>query len=308
MKKMRLCFISLILAMVLFSAPVLAVDILEKDGVYTPKEAPSEPLVTPDPRAVKVGEREDLVENSDLEDKGTVWCEWSGRAYSKYGCTTAKIGYTNPTRSNIGVTLKMAIFDEDLVTYFGTTFRSEEEQIELANTGWKALQDGITLSTATRLVNDTDWFEGMTPEQVKDLSGEELLEHLSRKDIFGFLPKTLTGVEEGWLSDLDEEQRLSLAQLGEYNPKEYYQLIGEDGLLNPGYEIGEIDLYTLPVKQVLPKGDYDATFVLTGYMADKNEFSDCQIQLPVTLTIEEDLPDDLLEEYGLYLLVRIDQQ
>lgn len=308
MKKMRLCFVSLLVTMILFSASALAVDILEKDGMYTPEEAPSEPLVTPDPRAIKVGEREDLVENSDLEDKGTVWCEWNGRAYSKYGCTTAKIGYTNPSRSNIGVTLKIAIFDEDLVTYFGTTFRSDEEQIELANTGWKSLQDGITLSAATRIVNDTDWFEGMTPEQVSSLSEKDVIAYLSQKDTFNFLPKDSTGLDENWLSSLSEEQRLSLAQLGEYNPKEYYLVIGEDGLLNPGYEIREIDLYTLPIKQVLPKGDYDAIFVLTGYMADKNEFSDCQIQLPVTLTIEENLPDDLLEEYGLYLLVRIDQQ
>lgn len=304
--KKRLCGILAVFLM-LTSASASAIEVLPINGSHVPKEVQTEPIVTPDPRAVQVGgERDKLVENDEFEDKGTVWVEWNGKAYSLYGCTTAEINYTNPSRSNIGVTLSMAIFDKDLMTYFGTTFRTEEEQVELAKTGLDALKNGIKLSYASKLLEITDYFDGMTDEEVSNLAGDELVSLLASKGFMGLSEEELNKLEEDDLKLFTEEQRLELAQLGDYNPNEYYQLIGEDALINPGYAIYEIDLYTLPGRLVLPKGEYKAVFVLNGYAADKNEMSDFFIHLPIELTVQENLPEDLQKEYSVSLANRID--
>lgn len=306
----KTCYLMLVLMLVLMvvGTTASAIEVLPMNGTHTSEEGLTEPIVTPDPRAVKVGsDRDELVENDEFEDHGTVWVEWSGRAISLYGCTTAKINYTNPTRSNIGVTLSMAIFDEDLLRYFGTTYRSEEEQLELAMTGLKALKEGITPSSATKLLTITEYFEGMTEKEIDELSPEELVNRLAEHGFLGMTAEELFALDENGLREFTEVERLEVAKIGIYNPEEYYLLIGEDALINPGYAIYEIDLYSLPGRLVLPKGEYDAAFVLNGYMADKNEMSDFFIHLPITLVVQKDLPEELQEEYSLELAVRIDE-
>lgn len=308
MKKTFCLFLTLCLFLSACISTALAVEVLPMNGSYTPEETPTEPIVTPDPRAVQVGsDREDLIENGEFEDQGTVWVEWSGTAISLYGCTTAKINYTNPSRSNIGVTMAMAIFDEDLIEYFGTTFRSKEEQIALAKTGLEALNEGISLGSASKMVTITNYFEGLTSEEVEALSPEELVNLLGEKNFIGMNAEELQNLKEEDLANLSEEELLELAKLGDYNPKEWYYVIGQNALINPGWAIYEIDLYTLPGLLVLPKGEYKAVYVLNAYMEDKNEMSDFFIHLPITLKVQDDLPEDLQKEYGVTMAVRIDQ-
>lgn len=306
MKRMVILVVALILACMTTTA--FAIEVLPKDGMRTPKQVSEIPIVTPEPRAVQVGgEKEKLVENTEFEDHGTVWVEWNGTAYADYGCTTAKINYTNPTRSNIGVTLAVAIFDSDLVTYFGTTFRPVEEQISLATKGLEALKSGITVSTASKLVTNNDYFKGMSAEDVSAMSSEDLIKFLGEKNFIGKTTEELQKLDEANLNELDELQRLELAQLGTYNPYEFYQKIGgETGVINPGYALYEVDLYTLPGRIVIPMGEYNAVFVLNGYMADKNELSDFFIHLPIKLQIKEDLPASLQEQYSVNLVSRVD--
>lgn len=306
MKKVVILVVAMILACM---STALAVEILPKDGVYEHKQTISEPIVTPEPNAVLIGEEKDkLVENGEFEDTGVVWVEWNGNAYSDYGCTTAKISYTNPTRSNIGVTLAIGIYDTDLIDYFGTTFREVEEQIDLAAEGLKALKSNLTLSATTRLAQNNEFFEGTDPETVSAMSSEELIKFLGDKNFIGMTSEELEKLDESDLIKLDELQRLELAQLGTYNPDEAYQKIaGDTGVINPGYAMYAIDLYTLPGRKVIPAGEYKAVYVLNGYMADKNELSDVFIHLPITLHIAEDLPESVQAEYGVELLDRVDK-
>lgn len=302
-------FLVAMMILVSVSMAASAVEILPKGGVYEHRQAPEEPIVTPDPNAVLVGsEKDKLVENGEFEDTGTVWVEWNGHAYSDYGCTTAKINYTNPTRSNIGVTLAIGIFDSDLIDYFGTTFRDVDEQVSLAEKGLEALKSGITLSTATKLVQNNQTFENMDAEELSAMSSEDLIKFLGEKNFIGMTSEELEKLDEASLATLDELQRLELAQLGTYNPYESYQKIaGDTGVINPGYAMYEIDLYTLPGRKVIPAGEYKAVYVLNGYMADKNELSDFFIHLPITLHIAEDLPENVQAEYGVELVNRIDK-
>ena len=71
----------------------------------------------------------------------------------------------------------------------------------------------------------------MTDEEVSNLAGDELVSLLASKGFMGLSEEELNKLEEDDLKLLTEEQRLELAQLGDYNPNEYYQLIGEDALL-----------------------------------------------------------------------------
>lgn len=318
----RRLFWCITLILVLMTSTASAIQILPKDGTYEHKEVAPEPIVTPDPRAVQLGaKKDDLIENGELEDRGTVWISWNGKVYSLYGCalrdddpeeelhdaTKAKMNYTNPLSSNIGVTLKLAIFDNKMMEYFGTTYRSVSEQIELAKTGLAALENGISLGTAYTLVENTDYFEDMTFEEVNALSREELCEILGSKNFIGKNADELYLLEESDLEGLTEAERLELATLGIYNPLTYSYIIAENGLINPGNALYETDLMTLPDGSILPKGEYEGVFVLNGYAADKNEMSDMFVNLPITIIIREDMPEELLDVFGLTLALRIDE-
>ena len=74
MKRVLVMFLAMVLIMSFSMSSAFAVDILPKDGKDEATEAPTEPLATPDPRAVSVGgDRTEFVENGEGEDKGTVW-------------------------------------------------------------------------------------------------------------------------------------------------------------------------------------------------------------------------------------------
>ena len=306
MKRVLVMFLAMVLIMSLGMSSAFAVDILPKDEEVEATEAPTEPLATPDPRAVSVGgDRTEFVENGEGEDKGTVWISWNGQGYAKYGCTTASINYTNPSASNIGVTLKVAIFDRDLITYFGTTFRPEEEINELAVKGYEALQNGINIAVATNLISQ-GYFEGYNEAGAATFDKEKLAEELSKVGFIGKTKEELINLTEEDVYEFDEVTKLTLAQLGGYSFAEFYMVIGEAGVVNPGYALYEVDLHTLPDKVAIPKGEYDAVFVLQGYDEEKNQLSDFFIHLPIVLNIEEDLPEELQVEYCITLAERID--
>lgn len=296
-----------VLAGILLSTSALAVEVIPKNGIYEPESAPIEPIVTPEPRAVLVGEEEtDYIENGEHEDAGTVWVYWNDTAYSKYGCSIADINYTNPNRSNIGVTLSVGIFDGDLIEYFGTTFRKEDEVQEFAMMGFNALNEGVALSNASYLVVEGGIFEGMTEEEVASLDKEGLAKVLGDKNFIGMTSEELMALDESKVKELGEIDKLTLAQLGGYNFYTYCVSIGEAGVINPGYALYQVELHTLPGVITIPKGEYKAVFILNGYDAKKNELSDFFIHLPITLQIAEDLPEELQVEYGITLATRID--
>lgn len=306
MKKVLVTFVTVVLMMSLTMSSAFAIDIMPKDEETTATEVPTEPLATPDPRAVLVGgEGSDHVENGEDEDKGTVWISWNGQGYAKYGCTTASINYTNPSSSNIGVTLKVGIFDRDLITYFGTTFRPEEEINELAIKGYEALQTGINIAVATNLISQ-GYFDGYNETGATTFEKEKLAEELGKMSFIGMTKDELMNLTEEDVYTFDEITKLTLAQLGGYSFNEFYMEIGEAGVINPGYALYEVDLHTLPGRIAIPKGVYDAVFVLQGYDDVINQLSDVHIHLPITLNIEEDLPNELQVEYGITLAERID--
>lgn len=285
----------------------MAVEVIPKNGIYEPEEVPKEPIATPDPRAVLVGSEEtDFIENDAHEDAGTVWVYWNGSAYSKYGCSIADINYTNPNRSNIGVTFSVGIFDGDMIEYFGTTFRTDEEVQEFAMMGYEALQNGIYASNASYLVQEGGIFEGMEPEEIASFSKEEIAKILGEKLFIGMTEEEFMSLDEATVKGLTELEKLTLAQLGGYNFYTYWVSIGEAGVINPGYALYQIELHTLPGLITIPEGEYKAVYVLNGYDAIKNELSDFFIHLPVTLYVDEDLPEDLQREYGITLATRID--
>lgn len=306
MKKFVTLVLTLVLVLTFGMSSALAVQIAPKDGEFEATPVPVEPLATPDPRAVVVGETDvDFVENGELEDDGTVWISWNGKAYAKYGCTTASISYTNPSSSNIGVTLKVGIFDRNLITYFGTTFRLEEEVNELAVAGYEALQNGLKLGAATNLIQD-GYFEGLTEAEVSELDKEQVATYLGEKNFLEMDKDALIALTEEDVLAWDEISKLSIAELGGYDFDQFYMEIGEAGVINPGYALYEVDLYTLPNRICISKGEYEAVFVLQGYDAIKNSLSDFFIHLPIELYIEEDLTEELCEEYDITVATRID--
>ena len=306
MKRLLVMFLAVVLVMSFGMSSAFAVGILPKDEEVEETQVPTEPLATPDPRAVLIGgERTDFVQNGEDEDKGTVWISWNGHGYAKYGCTTASINYTNPSSSNIGVTLKVAIFDRDLITYFGRTFRPEEEINELAIKGYEALQNGINIAAATNLISQ-GYFEGYNETGAATFGKEKLAEELSKVGFIGKTKEELINLTENEVYEFDEVTKLTLAQLGGYSFAEFYMVIGEAGVVNPGYALYEVDLHTLPNRISIPKGEYEAVFVLQGYDAEKNQLSDFYIHLPIGLSIEDDLPEELQAEYGITLAERID--
>ena len=300
----------LITVTLLFSLnSAFAIEVLQKDGEHESQPIPAEPLVTPDPRAKSLsveGYEADYVENSELKDTGFVELHWNSTAYAKYGCSIASINYENPTRSNIGMTLSVAIFDGNLIKYFGTTYRSEEEVLELALEGLDALQNGIKISDAPLLVKEDGLFYGLTEEEVSLLTKSELIQLLVEQNFLGMSAEELNLLDEDGVKALNEIEKLTLAQLGGYNFYTFYQKIGETGVINPGYAIYEVELQTLPGMLVIPKGEYEGIFVLNAFDEYRNELSDFFIHLPITLKIAEDLPEELQEEYGVSLAVRID--
>ena len=309
-KKLLMCTVIALIATMQVNT-VFAIEVLPKDRTSTMKEISDEPLIEVDPNETKMeddhGKTSHYVRNGLLEDTGKIELEWNSRAYATYGCSTATINYGNPAKSNIDMTLKVALFDGDLIEYFGTTFRPEKEINEFAAKGLKALQNGIRLSDAAKLVNlETKYFDEMTPEEISKLSKKEIISILGEKEFAGMTEKELSNLNKKSVKKLSEVNKLTLAQLGGYGFYTNYMTIGETGVIEPGYAIYQVDLYTLPGSITLPKGEYKAIYVLNSYDKYKNEFSDFFIHLPVTLEVQEDLPEELQKEYKVTLAKRID--
>ena len=307
MKKLLAMLLATILTLTTF-ATAFAVGVAPVNGEYVPEEIPTEPLATPEPNAVKIADfdEDNFVENGELQDQGTVWVEWAGTMKSKWGCSTASMNYTNPTRSNIGVTFKVGIFDCDLVTYFGTTFRSEEETKVLALYGLNAMNNGMHISALKEFRGIGMPFEGIGEEDFANMEVRDIVEILVSKGFMGGMTTDeILALTEDDVASMSEIQKLDLAQLADYDYFASYQVIGEAGVINPGYALYHIDLYTLPGRITLPKGDYRAVYVLNGYDAEKNQLSKFFIHLPITLNVEEDLPEELQIEYGVSLADRI---
>lgn len=316
----------LVVALVFSTTSAFAVGILPKDGEKSALTVPTELTEFPDERAVQIGDTDANVEASfaewedgvmdpdvyysymeenELLDDGGVWISWNDEAYSKYGCTTASINYTNPSGSNIGVVLRMAIFDEDLLSYFGTTFRDEDEVLELALCGLDALENGIHPTNAKKLIENNELFSGMSEEEF-DVEPSELPKLLASKGFLGMTEEELASLDKATVNSLSEVDKLALAELADYDPAVWYMEIAKAGVIKPGFALYEIDLHTLPGQICLPKGEYKAVFVLNGYDAWKSETSDFFINLPITLEVKEDLPVELQVEYGITLAERID--
>lgn len=303
-------FVTLLLAVIMVLSfgmtSASAFMVTPKDGELETQVSPEGLLAQPEPRAVLTGDETlDFVENGEGEDNGTVWISWNTHAYSKYGCSTASINYSNPSSSNIGVTLAIGIFDENLITYFGTTFRTEEEINELAVKGYEALQSGLNISSATNLISEGH-FVGMTEADVIALDKEALAASLAETGFLGLDKDTLMALTEEEVLGWDEVAKLTLAELGGYDMDQYYQEIGKTGVINPGYTLYEVDLYTLPGRISLAKGEYEVVFVLQGFDAIKNQLSDVIIHLPVILEVEEDLTEELMADYDITCATRID--
>lgn len=304
MKKLLMGIVTVVLTLVLCaSAFAMGMDNFIIGGDY---ETSDEPLALNDPNAVKIADfnEENFVENGELQDQGTAWIEWSASINSMWGCSTAEMNYTNPAQSNIGLLLKVGIFDNNLIKYFGTTFRSEEETMELAKKGLFALENGI-IPTQKEFREVGLPFEGMSEDDM-NLGLKDVIEILVSK---GFMPgmtaDEILALTEEDLTSLTEIQRLDLAQLADYSYFESFQSIGESGVINPGYALYQIDLHTLPGLVTLPKGSYKAVYVLNGYDAEKNQLSKFFINIPVTLNVAEDLPEDLQVEHGVTIADKI---
>ena len=289
----------------------------------------------PDPDQVKVSSNDaHYVQNEERQDSGTVKLEWNGSAYSKYGCSTANINYTNTLDSNIDVKLSVAIFDGDLLEYFGTTFRTEKEINDLALKGFEAFKSGISISNAAKL---SDYFGKRTPEEISKIGKFRLSMILGGKKFAGMNSWQLFTLTEEKVKELSEKDKLTLAQLGGYGFYTRYAKIGEtNGYIEPGYAIYQVDLnqligdgfyevedsdgnttevpyglrggnITLPRRfKVLENGtketiSYNAIYILNAFDKENNEYSRVFVHLPIELYIEEDLPEELQKEYGITL-------
>ncbi len=324
MKRLMAIFLGIILV-VLGANTAWAINIIPQDGELATIEVPTELTETPDPNAELVGMPNQLVEASFAEwedgemdpqafyaymsknqnlDDGEVWLEWSEKSRATYGCTTASISYTNPSSSNIGVILKIVISDAELLNDFGTTFRTDEEVLELASKGVEALENGIHITVAEKLVANNSAFAGMTAEELC-VDGSKLPKLLASKGFLEMTEEEISELSVDKLTEMSETERLTIAMLGGYDPNTMYMEIAKSGVIKPGYRLKQIDLHTLPGKVCLPEGTYNAFFMVNGFDAWKSELSDFSIQLPLKLTIKEDLPENLQEEYGVTLAKKI---
>ena len=336
-KKIVATIVALALAMAIIPSTAFAVEILPNDGEESiqeteseeEKEEPEEPLAMPDPDQVKVSSNDaHYVQNEERQDSGTVKLEWNGSAYSKYGCSTADINYTNTLDSNIDVKLSVAIFDGDLLEYFGTTFRTEKEINDLALKGFEAIKTGITVSNAAKL---SAYFGKLTPEDISMLGKFRLCFILGSQKFAGMGRWDFLTLNEEKVKKLSEKDKLTLAQLGGYGFYTRYAKIGEtNGYIEPGYAIYNINLnqligdgfyevedstgktiempYGLRENNItLPKGNYNAVYILNAFDKEKNEFSKVFIHLPVDLYVEEDLTEELQKEYNVTLAELVDE-
>lgn len=301
MKKLMTAAISILL---MLSLSGLAMAISFENGNLV--EPVSLELGEADPKAVQVEEQVvDHVENGEHEDTGDVFVRWSKGATVKYGCDLASIDYTNPGRSNMGVKLELMLYDDQAFKYFGTTFRSEEELNALAVAGLEALKLGApNVWTMDKLL-----MKGIvvTDQYEYPVSYEDLLDIIVENGYLGYTKEQWLALDEETILRMPEYEKLMIAQFGDYKFKlGNFLSLGETGVLPQGYAINEIQLHTFGDNYTLPAGNYNAQFWIVGYDALKGEYSKFGSSVPVTLHVQQDLPKNLQEEYGIKLAVRVD--
>lgn len=255
-----------------------------------------------EPNAIKVADEEPVfIENEEHTDGGRLELRWNGNIYAQYGCSVATIKYTNPIRSNQGVKVAVAISDEKMLEYFGTTFKSEEECTELAFKGLEILKSGdIPLNNLQKMYNKKVF---TTYEPTTSISGEELAQILGSESFLGMTAEQLLLLKTDDLGKFSEIDKLRLAQLGEYEIKKSFAIIGQSGVINPGYEINELKLTTFyDNKYALAAGEYSGRLLLTVYDQSKGTMSNLDVKLPLKIHIEEDLPADFCNEYDITLI------
>ncbi len=71
-----------------------------------------------------------------------------------------------------------------------------------------------------------------------------------------------------------------------YDSEKSRMIIAESGLIAPGYKLSKLQLKALPDGTVLPKGNYNAIYYILAYDKDTNERAFVNMQIPITLTIE----------------------
>ena len=71
-----------------------------------------------------------------------------------------------------------------------------------------------------------------------------------------------------------------------YDPTKAKVSVGKSGCIPPGYNLGQVQLSTLPDGTELPKGGYQATVNLTLYNSTTNEKSMVNSQLNITMTVK----------------------
>ncbi len=322
----RLMTILLGILFVFWTNIAFAIDIIPKDTEQATLEVPTELTETPEPDAMLIGMPNQYVEASFREwedgvmdpkifyaymkeneflDDGKVWISWSSKASSMHGCAAdASISFTNPSDSNIGVTLRIAIFDAELLNNFGTTFRTRDEILKLSSKGYEALKNGIHITAAEKLVANNSAFAGMTAEELC-VNPSELPKLLASKGFLGMTEDEIIELSIDKIARMNEIGQLTVATLGGYDPNTMYMEVAKAGVIKPGYRLKQIDLHTLPGAICLPRGTYNAIFVVNGFDAWKSEMSDFFVQLPLTLTIREDLTEELQKEYGVTLAKKI---
>ncbi|NLJ40048.1 MAG: hypothetical protein GX352_00315 [Clostridiales bacterium] len=73
----------------------------------------------------------------------------------------------------------------------------------------------------------------------------------------------------------------------DYDSKDYRMVVGESGLISPGYKLESIQLNALPDGTVLPKGIYNAIYYISPYDKETNERAMVNVQIPIMLVIEK---------------------
>ena len=247
----------------------------------------------------------EFANNSKGKDSGDVFIRWGQDVFAAFGCSLMEMYYINPGYSNLGVKVELILTDDNLTELFGTTFKSNKELNELALAGFRAMQVGVLNKDAmSRLV-----IKGVvaTNEYDYPLSYVDFAKVLVENNYLGYSLDDWLGMTEEKLLALNEYEKLMIAQFGDY--KFYrggYLSLGETGIINPGYEITIMQLHTFGEDDyVLPGGDYAASLLITPYDAERDEYSKISTKVPVMLHVEQDLPKELQEEYGIKLAVKV---
>ena len=262
-------------------------------------------LVDCDKRAIKVEERTvDLVQNEEDEDSGDVYIQWGEDVTCTYGYGVARMGYKNPGESNMGVKIELIIFDNVLYEYFGTTFKPDDVLDLLALEGFRAMSDGI----ANIDERDMLFVKGITRDYnfATQLDFEGLVDILVQNEFLGYSIEDWYSLNEENIHNLSEYEKLMIAQFGNYTfNMGNFLVVGETGVIYPGYKLSLIDLHEIGNGYILPEGNYPAQFHITGYDLSRGVYSDMSVNMPVRIHILKTISKKRADQLGFAVAKRI---